>query len=140
MDCSTTFAISANLSEIPRVSAAIEETMRTCAFSDDAILDMQLAVEEAVSNTILHGYRGAVGQVTIAIQAMHELVQVRIEDHAPPFDPLSHPDPYRESELAERRIGGLGIYLMRQVVDEIIYQYIDRKNVLTLVKKKPRSL
>ena len=131
-----TLTIHADLNEIPPVSAFVEGAMRTGGFSDNAILDMQLAVEEAVANTILHGYCGAMGEVTIAIQASHNTVRVRIEDHAPPFDPLSLPKPERKSDLSERRIGGLGIYLMRTVVDEVRYQYVDGKNVLTLVKKK----
>jgi serine/threonine-protein kinase RsbW len=127
--------ILAKLDEIPRVSIAIEEAMRACAFPEEAILDLQLAVEEALANTILHGYRDTSGEVSIAIQATQEAVQVRIEDHAPPFDPLSLLEPERGSDLARRRIGGLGVYLMRQVVDEVRYQYIEGKNVLTLTKR-----
>ena len=127
--------IQAKLEEIPNVSIAIEETMRACAVPEEAILDLQLAVEEALANTILHGYRDTTGEVSIAILATQEAVQVRIEDHAPPFDPLSLPEPERGSDLARRRIGGLGVYLMRQVVDEVRYQYIEGKNVLTLTKR-----
>jgi len=135
MNRSATLVIRADINEIPRVSAALEEMMRACAFSDDAILDLQLAVEEAVANTIVHGYCGAPGDVTIAIRVMNEVVEVRIEDHAPPFDPLSIPGPDLQSGLDQRRIGGLGIYLLRQVVDEVAYTYTDSKNVLTLVKR-----
>jgi serine/threonine-protein kinase RsbW len=128
--------IPADLHEIPQISAAIEETMQTCGFSEEAILDLQLAVEESVANTILHGYRGATGEVTLIIHARPDSVQVRIEDHAPPFDPLSLPDPDRGSDLATRRNGGLGIFLMRQVMDEVTYEYAGGANILTLVKRK----
>ena len=128
--------ICADLSGIPRVSAVMEEAMRECTYSDDAILDLQLAVEEAISNIILHGYRGRSGEVEIEIKVTEKITEVRISDQAPPFDPLSVPDPDRESDLSERRTGGLGIYLMRQVADEVRYRYAGGKNVLTLVKKK----
>jgi serine/threonine-protein kinase RsbW len=128
--------IPANLEEIPRVSEAIEQTMQACSFSGDDILDLQLAVEEALSNIIIHGYRSKGGEMTLAIQGSAETVRVRIEDHAPPFDPLSLSEPERGSPLEDRRIGGLGIYLMRQVMDEIHYQYLEGKNILTLVKRK----
>jgi serine/threonine-protein kinase RsbW len=128
--------IGADLAEIPRISAVMEEAMQEYKFSDDAILDLQLAVEEAVSNTILHGYRGASGEVEVEIQVTEKIAEVHITDHAPPFDPLSVPDPDRVSDLSERRTGGLGIYLMRQVVDEVRYEYVDGKNILTLVKEK----
>jgi len=115
----------------------LEQVMQACGFSCDAIQDLQLAVEEAVANTIVHGYRGGAGDVAITIHATEGAVEVRIEDRAPPFNPLSLPDPDRESGLDERRIGGLGIYLIRQVVDHVTYHFSGGKNVLTLVKRKP---
>jgi len=136
MDTTHTLTVRADIHEIPRVSGAIEETMRTAGFPDEAILDVQLAVEEAIANTIVHGFRGATGEVTVTIHVAEDMVTARVEDRAPPFDPLSLPEPNRESDLAERHIGGLGIYLMRRVVDEVTYQYVEGKNVLTLIKKK----
>jgi serine/threonine-protein kinase RsbW len=133
--CTASLVIGAGIDEIPRVTAAIEEAMQKCSFSDEAILDLQLAVEEAIANIILHGYQEVSGDVDIDIRVSEEAAEVRIRDHAPPFDPLSVPDPDRASDLSKRRNGGLGIYLMRQVVDEVRYQYTGGKNVLTLVKK-----
>jgi serine/threonine-protein kinase RsbW len=136
MDQRTTLVIPADVGEIPQVSAALKEAMRTCGFPADAILDLQLAVEEAVVNTVVHGYRGAPGEVAIAIHLTDGQIEVRIEDHAPPFNPLTLPDPDRECDLNERRVGGLGIFLIRQLIDEVGYQYTGGKNVLTLVKRK----
>ena len=133
---STVLVIEADTGEIPGISVAVEESLRSCAFSDDAILDLQLAVEEAVVNTIVHGYRGAAGTLTIAIHVTDSAAEIRIEDRAPAFDPLSLPEPDRGDDLARRRIGGLGVYLLRQMVDDVSYAYADGKNILTLVKKK----
>jgi serine/threonine-protein kinase RsbW len=129
-------AIPADLDEIPRVSEVIEENLQTAGFPEETILDLQLAVEEAVANTVVHGYRGAAGEVIIAVQITDDAVQVRIEDNAPPFNPLSVPDPDRGTDLEDRRIGGVGIFLIRQVMDEVSYEYKDGKNLLTLVKQK----
>lgn len=136
MDCSTTLVISADPSEIPRATTAIDEAMRACAYADSLICDLQLAVEEAVANTIVHGYRGAPGDVVIVIHATDGAVEVRIEDSAPAFDPLSLPEPDLASNLEERRIGGLGIHLIRQVTDEVTYRYEGGKNILTLIKRR----
>lgn len=136
MDCTTDLVIQADLNEIHRVSLAIDRTMGDCAFSKTAILDLQLAVEEAIVNTILHGYCGRTGELTIVIHATNENVEVRIEDHAPPFDPLSLPEPDRQSKINNRHIGGLGVFLMRNLVDEISHQYLEGKNILTFIKKK----
>ncbi|HZD43724.1 MAG TPA: ATP-binding protein [Methanomicrobiales archaeon] len=128
--------IPADVKRIPQVTAALGEALKASGFSDEAILDLQLAVEEAFANTIVHGYRGKAGEVTIAIHATEEAVEVTIEDNAPPFNPLSIPEPDRGSDLGDRRIGGLGIYLIRQVVDAVDHSYVDGKNILRLVKKR----
>jgi serine/threonine-protein kinase RsbW len=136
--CTTRVVIGGDLAGIPQVSAAIEGMMRECRFSDDEILDLQLGVEEAIANIILHGYRGVSGEVEIEIYVTDEAAEVSISDKAPPFNPLSVPVPDLGSELSERNAGGLGIYLMRQVVDEVRYEYVNGKNVLTLVKRKTK--
>lgn len=138
MDRTTTLVIPADLGEIPQVTTALDEAMRACGFSDEAIHGLQLAVEEAIANTIVHGYHGSIGDVAVAIHATHESAEVRIEDRAPPFNPLTFPEPDRVSDLDERPIGGLGIYLIRSMTDEVVYHYAAGKNILQLVKKEGR--
>lgn len=101
--------------------------MRAHAFSDEEILDTQLAVEEAVTNVIVHGYAGTTGQVVITGRTTTELIEVRIEDTSPPFNPLSIPEPDITQDIEDRKIGGLGIFLIRQVMDDIAYRYEDGK-------------
>ncbi len=132
-----TLVIRADLKEVHRVSEAIENAMQSGGFPEEAILDLQLAAEESVVNTIVHGYRGTEGEVSVHIEVNSQSIRVRIEDHAPRFDPLSLPVPDMETDLAERPVGGLGIFLMRQMVDEAHYQYLDGKNILTLIKVRP---
>jgi serine/threonine-protein kinase RsbW len=134
--CTTRVVIGGDLAGIPPVSAAIEDMMRECRFSDEEILDLQLGVEEAIANIILHGYRSVSGEVEIEIDVTGKAAEVSISDQAPPFDPLSVPVPDLGAELSERHAGGLGIHLMRQVVDEVRYEYVNGKNVLKLVKRK----
>jgi len=136
MDQSAPLVIRADLDEIPRVTAVLDRIMRERGFARDAILDLQLAVEEVVANAIIHGYRGEAGDVAIIIHATDRVVEVRIMDRAPPFNPLSLPEPDRTSDLTDRQIGGLGIYLVRHVVDDITYRYAGGKNILTVVKRK----
>jgi serine/threonine-protein kinase RsbW len=133
---SFTCTIDADIHAIPLVSLAIDQAMRPHAFSDEEILDTQLAVEEAVTNVIMHGYAGTTGEIVITCRASHGLAEVQIEDTAPPFNPLSITEPDMDGDLKDRRIGGLGVFLIRQVMDEIAYRYEDGKNILVLVKKK----
>lgn len=136
MDRSASLVIPADLAMIERVTTALDAAMRACGFPDGRILELQLAVEEAIANVIVHGYGGAPGDVAVAIRATREAVEVRIEDRAPAFDPLSLPTPDREASLDERPIGGLGVFLIRQVVDEAVYRYADGRNILVLVKRR----
>lgn len=136
MDRSISLVIPAELNEIRRVTAAIDEAMRASAFPDDLISDLQLAVEEAIANTVIHGYHGASGDVAITIYVTDDAVEARIEDRAPPFNPLIFPEPDPGADIDDRRIGGLGVYLIRQLVDEIVYQYAVGKNILVLVKRR----
>ncbi len=136
MEWEFSVTIPADVAAIPGVTAAIEMAMKVYEFSDEDILDTQLAVEEALTNTIVHGYGKQPGELMITCTASDGLVELQIEDSAPPFDPLSQPEPDLSAELDKRRIGGLGVHLIRRVMDEIVYRYEDGKNILVLVKRK----
>ncbi|HVP95964.1 ATP-binding protein [Methanoregula sp.] len=128
--------IPARLDAVPGLSLEIERFMHEAGFSDSQVLDMQLAIEESVTNSIRHGYRGHSGQITIHCEIVPENMTVIITDDAPAFDPLVMPDPDVTSSLEERKAGGLGIYLIRRVTDAVTYRYDQGKNILTLIKKR----
>jgi len=132
----TDIAIPARLDAVPGVAVAIEKFMRETGFPDPAILDIQLALEEAITNTIRHGYRGDPGTITLHGRVSEGLLVVEITDNAPQFNPLTMPDPDVTSSLDERRVGGLGIYLIRQVTDRVAYRFEQGKNILTISKRK----
>lgn len=136
MDPPVTLKITSEIAEIPGVSARLEELMEASGFAPEAILDTQLAVEEAITNIIVHGYKRPDGGISVICSRVGDAIEIRIVDSAPPFDPLSLPEPDLDSTVSERRIGGLGIYLIRQVMDGFFYRYEDGKNILTLIKKK----
>jgi anti-sigma regulatory factor (Ser/Thr protein kinase) len=129
------FEIPADLEQIQKVSEKIEQCMKTHGWGEDSILDVQLAVEEAVTNSILHGYDGTFGTIAIRIETSPHHIAVEIADDAPAFDPLSVPDPDIDADLEDRQIGGLGIFLIRRVMDEVSYRYENNKNILVMEKK-----
>jgi serine/threonine-protein kinase RsbW len=128
--------ITSDINEIPEISTALETLMRAHGFTGDDILDTQLAVEEAITNIIVHGYREAGGEITVSCRAGNGMVEVRLEDRSGPFDPLILPEPDPSGEIEDRKIGGLGIFLIRQVMDDIRYRYEEGKNILILTKRK----
>ncbi len=128
--------INADIDEIPKISETLESLMHAHAFSEEDILDTQLAVEEAVTNSIVHGYEGKTGTITVSFEVTRNRAGIRIEDEAVPFDPFSLPEPDLDGNLEERRIGGLGVFLIRQVMDEVSYRHDNGKNILSLIKRK----
>ncbi|WP_292368746.1 ATP-binding protein [Methanoregula sp. UBA64] len=128
--------IPSHLEEIPRISAELEQCMQSMGFSDDQILDLQLAVEEAITNVIKHGYEETPGTITIRCTRGDDEIAIEISDSAPAFDPLSVPEPDTSADIDQRGIGGLGIFLIRRVTDSATYRYEQGKNILTLTKKK----
>jgi len=136
MDQSFEMTIESDSSKIPSISASLEEVMHTHGFSSEDILDTQLAVEEIITNIINHGYKNAGGEIVIYCRINVNQAEVRIRDDAPRFDPLSLPEPELDGTIENRKIGGLGIFLVRQVMDEISYRYENGQNILVMIKKK----
>ena len=105
---------------------------------DSEKLKMQVegTVEEIFVNIASYAYNGEPGEVTLTarISGDPESLAVVFEDGGAPFDPLSKKDPDLSIPIEERRIGGLGIYLIKDNMDDIRYEYKGRKNVLTITK------
>jgi serine/threonine-protein kinase RsbW len=136
MDQSFEMTIESDSSEIPAVSASLEAIMHAHGFSTDDILDTQLAVEEVITNIIDHGYKNACGEIIISCRINLNQAEIQIKDTAPRFDPLSLPEPELDGTIQDRKIGGLGVFLIRQVMDEIAYRYENGRNILVLIKRK----
>lgn len=126
--------IPAKPDEILKVTADIEEILVAQAFPDEAVLDVRLALEEVIVNIISHGYCGRAGSIAVRCTASPLKAEIEISDSAPAFNPLSVPEPDIMSGIDERSVGGLGILLVRRVMDMVSYRHKNHRNVLTLVK------
>ncbi|MEN6395818.1 MAG: ATP-binding protein, partial [Methanoregula sp.] len=115
--------IPANMDEVAKVTADIEEILQAQGFSEEAIGDVQLAVEEVIVNIIKHGYRGKDGSIGVCCTASSQKATIEISDSAPAFNPLSLPEPDITEGMEERGIGGLGVFLVRQVMDIVTYRH-----------------
>ena len=106
----------------------------------EVAIQMNLAMEEAVVNVMSYAYPAdTVGDVTIEAVTIADQLQFTITDSGTPFDPTAKEDVDTTLSAEERPIGGLGIHLVRQLMDSITYERIDGKNVLTLRKKFDKS-
>ena len=101
----------------------------------DLNMPINLALEEVVSNVMLYAYPGKSGQVFVEFVRAdkHQLV-FTVTDGGIPFDPTQQAEADITLSAEERAIGGLGIHLVRQLMDNVKYERTDGKNVLTLVK------
>ena len=98
--------------------------------------DLELAVDELVTNIIQHGYQRAPKPIEIVAQRAGSQIMVQLRDEAPPFDPTQAPIPDTSLPLHLRPVGGLGIFLARRLTDALTYRRInDHYNEITLTKK-----
>ena len=127
--------IESKLENLAVIGDFITGSMREFGLADRKIFEIQMAVDEACTNIINYGYTVDVGMINISCRRRDEDVIVVIKDRAKPFDPTSVPPPDLDASLEERKIGGLGVYFMKTLVDEVKYEFKDGKNVLTMVVK-----
>lgn len=117
---------------------SILEFVRSCAaragFSGRRIIDLELAVEEAMVNICRYAYTGRSGEVEIAcFPEPGGILRIEIVDRGRPFNLLNAEKPVFECDIARRKLGGLGIHIIRNMVDDIRYRREGGKNRLTLV-------
>lgn len=116
----------------------VGEIARTGGFGDKDVYNIQLATDEAASNIIEHAYEGVSdGVLDLSCGVDKEAIRIVLIDYGDPFDPSAIPMPDLKADLSDRKIGGLGIFLMRKLMDEVQYEPRDDKsNVLTMIKRK----
>ncbi|MDK2889926.1 MAG: serine/threonine-protein kinase RsbW [Methanoculleus sp.] len=130
--------VQADLGALANIADFLAETLAGCG--DDLVFAVQLAVDEACSNTILYGYPGREpGTITVACTADDDAVRVTITDDGVAFDPLTAPPPLLDIPAEERPIGGLGIHFIRTAMDSVTYAREGGMNVLSMEKRRPAS-
>ena len=121
---------------VPRLSAFVDEVCAAMEMDEMETMQMNLAIEEAVVNVMKYAYLpGTKGEVNIEAQANDVRLKFTISDTGVPFDPTVRAEVDTSLPLEERPIGGLGIHLVRSIMDSINYERVEGKNVLTLRKK-----
>lgn len=125
-----------DIETIPQLHDFIEEVVGHVALDSSQIMSLNLAIEEAVVNVMEYAYpNGTKGTVNIVASAANGVLSFVISDNGKPFDPTAKAEVDTTLSAEERPIGGLGIHLIRQIMDEVSYERKDDKNILTLRKK-----
>jgi len=108
--------------------------------SANVVNALNVVLDEAVSNAINHGYDAGVrGEIAVRLRRAGDGVLLEVEDDGRPFDPLQTPPPDLTLPLEQRPIGGLGVHLIRNLMDEVSYARAGGRNVLKMVKYLGRT-
>ena len=125
-----------DLKRVPRLNTFIDEVCEANGFDMATTMQINLAIEEAVVNVMNYAYpEGTKGDITIEAKANKTEMSIIISDTGKPFDPTAKAEVDITLSAEDRSIGGLGIHLIRQIMDHINYERVDGHNILTLIKK-----
>ncbi len=125
-----------DIQETPLLGTFVEDICEALDFDAATTMKMNLAIEEAVVNVMNYAYPdGELGEVRIRAEANDSRLKFIISDDGKPFDPTAHGLVDINQSAEDREIGGLGIHLMRQIMDSINYERVDGHNVFTLRKR-----
>ncbi|MDD5254944.1 MAG: ATP-binding protein [Candidatus Omnitrophica bacterium] len=128
--------VAAKIDSLPLLLAFVKKEAAGAGFDEKTSNQVQLAFEEAVVNVINYAYPAAEGSIDVEASEGAEGLTIVISDTGIPFDPLSMPEPNINAPLEERRIGGLGVYMFRRIMDKVAYKREGGRNILTLIKNK----
>jgi sigma-B regulation protein RsbU (phosphoserine phosphatase) len=132
-----TIVLHNDIAEVPQLSAFIDSFAEEADIDFSLVMSLQLAMEEAVVNVMQYAYpEGTTGEVLITASAEGDDIEFTISDSGKAFDPTAKAEVDVELGVEDRPIGGLGIHLVRQIMDSVSYERKDGKNILTLHKRK----
>lgn len=134
-------AIPAELDRLAAIRAIVRDIASACEAPADCVDDLVQAVDEAATNIIVHGYRGAPGIIEMTAELVADDIVITLMDTAPTFDPTSVPPPDLTVAPARRRPGGMGVHLMRMATDSLEHRpRPGGGNILTLSRARARRL
>lgn len=128
--------IDATVDNISSVTDFVDEQLDTFGCPLKAKMQIDIAIDELFGNIAHYAYKPDVGPATVRVEVSENPLAVIITfiDHGVQYDPLSAEEPDTTLSAEERRIGGLGIYIVKKSMDEITYEYKDGQNILKIKK------
>ncbi|NDV54435.1 ATP-binding protein [Parabacteroides sp. 52] len=124
------------IDQLVHVSEALKEVLSPFDWPQKICMNLNLALEEAVTNVILYAYPQEKNKdITICLEASEHKLKIVLMDYGVEFDPTARPEPDTSLPLHERSIGGLGIYLVKEMMTDVKYSRQGNKNVLTMTKE-----
>lgn len=135
MEKNKTITIVNNIDQLPTLAEQIEQIADEWELSPMLAMNMNLVLEEAITNVIFYAFNDQKNhQIDIDFNLNNSKLKLIITDDGTPFDPTQKGDPDTTLSVEERQIGGLGIFLIRKIMNEVSYKRENNKNILTLSK------
>jgi serine/threonine-protein kinase RsbW len=134
------FELKNSLSELSTLSEKLEWIGEEIGIPRRSLFEINLALDELFTNIISYGFADQAEHIIrVCISAENDLLKVVLEDDGIPFNPVGRPPAELPCTLEECKVGGLGIHLVRNLMDEVVYSRCGNKNVLTLKKVLEKS-
>lgn len=140
MSAEASITVGNDLAELDRMSGFLAEFCEKQGLTGNLVLDVNLVAEEVVMNVILHGGQELGKEnIRVSISADDTAVALTVEDSGIPFNPLEVPPFDVETPIEERGVGGLGVHLIRNLMDQVEYSNVDGRNRLFMKKQIRRK-
>jgi anti-sigma regulatory factor (Ser/Thr protein kinase) len=129
-------AVPGEAAQLPVLTHFLQQFWSTAALPAAELNGFELALEEVFMNVVMHASRGGpVSQVVVSLALAADGATMVVEDSGPAFDPLSLPAPDIAASLGDRPIGGLGVFLVRRLMDAVSYHRVGACNRLSMSKR-----
>jgi len=129
--------VEAKVPNITAITAFIDEELEKAGCSMKAQMQLDIAADEIFANVSMYAYAPETGDVTVGLEIDGEtkIATMQFRDRGIPFDPTKAEEPDVTLPAEKRRIGGLGIFMVKKSMDSVNYEYRDGQNILTITKK-----
>ena len=130
-------ALPATVENIETVTDFVNEYLDEVGCSMKVQMQVAVVIDEIFSNIAHYAYAPSVGDVTVSVAANKEtkVLMLSFADRGVAYNPLVKEDPDVTLSAEERQIGGMGIFMVKKLMDDITYEYVEGRNVLTVWKK-----
>jgi anti-sigma regulatory factor (Ser/Thr protein kinase) len=128
--------VDATVENIHTVTAFVSEELEANECPVKTVMKVEIAIDEIFTNIASYAYKPGTGQATVGVEVLSEpkMAVVTFMDGGTPYNPLEKADPDVTLSASERPIGGLGIYMVKKSMDDVLYEYRDGKNILQIKK------
>jgi len=127
--------INNKVEEMAQVEPFMEEVSEAFGIAPDVVFQLNLAIDEALANSVNYAYGMDEGEIILEAEKIDNDVIFRLRDKGAPFDPTKEGEDVDTTSSAEERpIGGLGIFLIKQMMDEVTYERKEDENILIMKK------